>query len=334
MLGLDFAWILCLIWCFYQTHIFAYTVEEILSDRVALQSEFHELVKYRGPILKHAWAHNKGNHEGHDSSDLKICDRLFEKALEAANVTWPPPRHPAEQMKEFYTMGDRAFYYDWYLQEKQNGGDGYDWNTKVMESYRARSNVCGGYNTDICAHVIEKHTSLIEGKSAVVVGSQSPWLEAALYNAKVRQVTTIEYMRIKSDYSNFTYFHPSDVAKNYLEKKWKEVDLIFSYSSIEHDGLGRYGDPLNPFADLESVGRMRCLLKTDGYLFLGFPVAHDAVAWNAHRIYGKYRLFLMLLGWKVVDIYPDNYDVKAPKNRNKDPEQQPFLILQKVSSNI
>jgi len=26
-------------------------------------------------------------------------------------------------------------------------------------------------------------------------------------------------------------------------------DMVFSFSSIEHDGLGRYGDPLNPNGD-------------------------------------------------------------------------------------
>jgi hypothetical protein len=38
---------------------------------------------------------------------------------------------------------------------------------------------------------------------------------------------------------------------------------------VEHDGLGRYGDPINPFGDLESIARARCLLKHGGILFLG-----------------------------------------------------------------
>ena len=41
-----------------------------------------------------------------------------------------------------------------------------------------------------------------------------------------------------------------EAARDYLAKNFTQVDFIFSYSSLEHDGLGRYGDPINPFADL------------------------------------------------------------------------------------
>ena len=38
-----------------------------------------------------------------------------------------------------------------------------------------------------------------------------------------------------------------------------------------HDGLGRYGDPLNPDGDLSAVREMRALLKPRGWLLLGVP---------------------------------------------------------------
>ena len=37
----------------------------------------------------------------------------------------------------------------------------------------------------------------------------------------------------------------------WLDGKWKPVDFIVTFSSMEHSGLGRYGDPLLPFGDLE-----------------------------------------------------------------------------------
>lgn len=30
-------------------------------------------------------------------------------------------------------------------------------------------------------------------------------------------------------------------------------DAIVSFSGLEHDGLGRYGDPLNPYGDLSAM---------------------------------------------------------------------------------
>jgi hypothetical protein len=38
-------------------------------------------------------------------------------------------------------------------------------------------------------------------------------------------------------------------------------DLVLSMSSFEHDGLGRYGDPLNPNGDIMAMRSTRRLLK-------------------------------------------------------------------------
>ena len=42
------------------------------------------------------------------------------------------------------------------------------------------------------------------------------------------------------------------------------MDFAFSYSSIEHNGLGRYGDPLNPNADLQDVAMLSCIIRPGG----------------------------------------------------------------------
>ena len=42
------------------------------------------------------------------------------------------------------------------------------------------------------------------------------------------------------------------------------MDFAFSYSSIEHNGLGRYGDPLNANADLQDVEMLSCILRPGG----------------------------------------------------------------------
>ena len=56
-------------------------------------------------------------------------------------------------------------------------------------------------------------------------------------------------------------------------------DAAFAISSLDHDGLGRYGDPINPTADVEAMQRLRCLLRDHGLLFLTVPVGPDALVW-------------------------------------------------------
>src|SRR5438876_1976195 len=45
-------------------------------------------------------------------------------------------------------------------------------------------------------------------------------------------------------------------------------DLVINCSTVEHLGLGRYGDALEPDADLEGMRRLRELLKPSGAMLL------------------------------------------------------------------
>jgi hypothetical protein len=213
------------------------------------------------------------------------------------------------------------------LQEQQNGGEGYTWDKEVIDKQRAQPNICGQYNLPQCDFMIKKHQNLIYNQTGIIVGTQIPWAEAALLNAGAKHIMTIEYMKIKTDYPRLSAMHPSEAARAYLDKKWESVDFAWSFSSLEHDGLGRYGDPLNPFGDLESIGRIRCLLKPGGILMVGFPSAQDALVWNAHRLYGKYRLALVFAGWRILDSTTADCDVGPVAKRSQD--CQPIIVLQK-----
>ena len=88
-------------------------------------------------------------------------------------------------------------------------------------------------------------------------------------------------------------------------------DAAFSISSFEHDGLGRYGDPLNPEGDLDTMRTLRGKLRPGGLLYLAVPVGADQLVWNAHRIYGRLRLPLLLSDWEMVDSFgfsPELFD--------------------------
>ncbi len=54
---------------------------------------------------------------------------------------------------------------------------------------------------------------------------------------------------------------------------------------IEHIGLGRYGDPLDPEGDVKAINELKRVLKPGGNLILVTPVGKQRVQWNAHRIY-------------------------------------------------
>lgn len=79
------------------------------------------------------------------------------------------------------------------------------------------------------------------------------------------------------------------------------ADCALSLSSFDHDGLGRYGDPIDPDADLNAMSAVQDVLKPDGVLFLTVPIGPDVVVWNLHRRYGRLRLPRLLRGWEEVE---------------------------------
>jgi len=293
------------------TNAKTYTLAELLKDMSNLN--FSDLNIYRGPILTKLGVDllNFTDYENKARLWKQSCRELFTKSQKTADPLWPPPPHPPAELVNDYTIGDRIPILDFYIfDQKQhyNGGSGYEWDVKLIENLVAQPDCdCGQYQKSVCDATIRKYLHFISGKTGIVVGSETPWAEAALLKHNASSVTTIEYMPIKTNHPKLSTFHPSKVLDLYLSHSWEEHDFAFIYSSVEHDGLGRYGDPLNPFADLESIARARCLIKHGGVLFLGFPTGPDAVAWNAHRIYGIVRLFLVFQGWEVLDMVINFY---------------------------
>ena len=72
----------------------------------------------------------------------------------------------------------------------------------------------------------------------------------------------------------------------------KEIkyDVIISYSSLEHYGLGRYGDPINPDGDIDSCIEAYSMLNKDGYFICCIPISNGCIEGNFHRIYNQKRI--------------------------------------------
>ena len=129
----------------------------------------------------------------------------------------------------------------------------------------------------------------VTGKTVGVIGSENPWIEAILYNYGCRNIVTIEYNKPHINHSNFKVINFEEFKK--IDYKF---DLIVSFSSIEHSGLGRYGDEINPDGDIETTNLIYDKLNIDGKMVIGIPIGLDTLVWNANRIYGRIRLPMLL----------------------------------------
>jgi len=60
---------------------------------------------------------------------------------------------------------------------------------------------------------------------------------------------------------------------------------------LEHVGLGRYGDPIDPNGDIKAIRELCRVLAPGGSLLIAVPVGEARVQFNAHRVY-RHRDFI------------------------------------------
>jgi len=64
------------------------------------------------------------------------------------------------------------------------------------------------------------------------------------------------------------------------------TDSLSCLHALEHFGLGRYGDHLDPDGHLRGFSSLIDMLKPGGTLYLSVPIGRPSVEFNAHRIFG------------------------------------------------
>jgi len=67
-------------------------------------------------------------------------------------------------------------------------------------------------------------------------------------------------------------------------------DSLSCLHAIEHFGLGRYGDPIDPNGYERGIANMALLLKPGGVFYLSTPIGCERVEFNANRVFDPRNL--------------------------------------------
>jgi hypothetical protein len=228
-----------------------------------------------------------------------LCALLLWNVCDAADRTHslqlPPPEAPPPGIVNALVMGGQIPLEFLYVDDS-NGGRGthfkYSEEDILLMIERAREMVKSAANSPIppppaqpegsktvrmsdiwLIHALLRYP--VKDKSVVVYGSMTPWYESIALAFGAKSVTVVEYNKLTYSHSAITTLQPHELPDN------ATFDSVMSISSFDHDGLGRYGDPINPNGDLDAMRQALSVLKPGGRMFLTVPIGKyiDLCGW-------------------------------------------------------
>lgn len=111
-------------------------------------------------------------------------------------------------------------------------------------------------------------------------------------------ITCIDIRRPNFSLPDF-YFVEGDILK--LPIGDGQLSSISCLHTIEHIGLGRYGDEINPDGFQLALLELQRVIAQGGFLLLSMPVGKDRVEFNAQRILDPMTCVNYLTGMQLIE---------------------------------
>ena len=244
------------------------------------------------------------------SRSSAVCAKVMSRLIASAPATeWPPSCVLSKEMRAAFEgpNGSMPITSEVCFAQRYEGGGEVDWNKAFVDQYcagLAAGTTQGTYeivNDEFVRRTLNSIPGMV-GSTGMVLGSEKPWVECLALNAGAATVWTFEYASITSTHPKLKAKPCKIMAAEHMSGNLPLVDWIATYSSLEHSGLGRYGDALNPDGDKEAVLQALCMLKPGGIFLLGLPTTcgpNGFIAFNPHRFYGFKRLAYITEGFEL-----------------------------------
>jgi SAM-dependent methyltransferase len=110
----------------------------------------------------------------------------------------------------------------------------------------------------------------------------------AAHVASFREIEIFDIRPITSNVPGMVFrqadlMNPIDVPESYC-------DSLSCLHALEHFGLGRYGDPINPEGHIIGLHNMVKILKPGGVFYLSSPIGLERVEFNGQRVFDPQKL--------------------------------------------
>jgi len=103
-----------------------------------------------------------------------------------------------------------------------------------------------------------------------------------------REVEVLDIRPLRSEVAGLTFVQGDATELSGVDDgAWASISCLHA---AEHFGLGRYGDPLDPFGYRKLIGSLARVLAPKGRLYFAVPVGRERVEFNAHRVFDPRRI--------------------------------------------
>lgn len=131
-----------------------------------------------------------------------------------------------------------------------------------------------------------------------------------------------DYRPAKLDLSNWKEDAVNLINLPFLDNS---IPSLSCMHTIEHIGLGRYGDPLDIEADIKSINELKRVLTLNGDLLFVTPISgKPRIEYNAHRIYSYEQILNLFNNLKLMSfsLVPDKGGLIENADSNLAAKQQ------------
>ena len=79
------------------------------------------------------------------------------------------------------------------------------------------------------------------------------------------------------------------------------IASLSSFHAIEHFGLGRYGDPVDPLGHQKAISEMKRIVGCGGVILIGVPIGVQRIEFNGHRVFDPMEIMRLFEGFLLVE---------------------------------
>ncbi len=127
------------------------------------------------------------------------------------------------------------------------------------------------------------------GSSAMTVGILSQFVPT----------TMVDIRPVELALKNLFFQEGSIVALPFSDSS---IESLSSLCVVEHIGLGRYGDPVDPWGSEKAARELKRVLKAGGNLLISLPIDEvNRVYFNAHRAFTREYILKLFAGLELVE---------------------------------